>query len=92
MILLVLAGIHVSGLKQILPTSEPQKGPQPPPPPDPEEGILSAARGPEILVPEIPKTFQTVGVVFYGRRSRVEILDCYLKVIHHDWIIPDECY
>ncbi|KAL8789439.1 MAG: hypothetical protein Q9213_001196, partial [Squamulea squamosa] len=30
-------------------------------------------------IPPIPKHFRTVGLVFYGRRSRVEILDCYLK-------------
>lgn len=31
-------------------------------------------------IPAIPENFRTVGLVFYGRRSRVEILDCYLKV------------
>ncbi|KAL8668499.1 MAG: hypothetical protein Q9168_006874 [Polycauliona sp. 1 TL-2023] len=30
-------------------------------------------------VPVIPKDFRTVGLVFYGRRDRVEVLDCYLK-------------
>ena len=47
----------------------------------PYSGHLVATRGPDIVLPEIPKDFQTVAVVFYGRRSRVEILDCYLKVI-----------
>ena len=47
----------------------------------PYSGHLVATRGPDIDLPEIPKDFQTVAVVFYGRRSRVEILDCYLKVI-----------
>lgn len=28
----------------------------------------------------IPKDFRTVGLIFYGRRSRVEILQCYLQV------------
>ena len=32
-------------------------------------------------IPTIPKHFRTVGLVFYGRRSRVEVLDCYLKVL-----------
>jgi hypothetical protein len=41
---------------------------------------LGPHRGPEISVPHIPKDFRTVGLVFYGRRSRVSILDCYLKV------------
>lgn len=31
-------------------------------------------------IPVIPQDFPIVGLVFYGRRSRVEILDCYLKV------------
>ncbi|KAL9014100.1 MAG: hypothetical protein Q9173_001242 [Seirophora scorigena] len=30
-------------------------------------------------IPVIPRDFRMVGLVFYGRRSRVEILDCYLK-------------
>ncbi|KAL8730895.1 MAG: hypothetical protein Q9181_004511 [Wetmoreana brouardii] len=30
-------------------------------------------------IPVISKDFRTVGLVFYGRRSRVEILNCYLK-------------
>ncbi|KAL9043907.1 MAG: hypothetical protein Q9214_002920 [Letrouitia sp. 1 TL-2023] len=30
-------------------------------------------------IPTLPKEFRTVGLVFYGRRSRVEVLDCYLK-------------
>lgn len=33
-------------------------------------------------IPTISKDFRTVALVFYGRRSRVEILDCYLKVGH----------
>ena len=52
----------------------------------PYSGHLIATRGPDIVLPEIPKDFQTVAVVFYGRRSRVEILDCYLKVVHRRWI------
>ena len=31
-------------------------------------------------IPTIPRDFRAVGLVFYGRRSRVEILNCYLKV------------
>ena len=80
-ILLLLAlAAHFSGLNPTLSTSSNE---EPPPPPEPEEGMLGFARGPRIAVPEIPKEFQTVGVVFYGRRSRVEILDCYLKV----WLV-----
>ncbi|KAI4168781.1 MAG: hypothetical protein LQ348_007435 [Seirophora lacunosa] len=30
-------------------------------------------------IPVMPRDFRIVGLVFYGRRSRVEILDCYLK-------------
>ncbi|KAL8699556.1 MAG: hypothetical protein Q9201_005939 [Fulgogasparrea decipioides] len=33
-------------------------------------------------IPVIPKDFRTVGLIFYGRRSRVEILKCYLKACH----------
>lgn len=36
---------------------------------------------PTTPIPVFPERFQTVGLVFYGRRSRVEILDCYLKVL-----------
>ena len=46
----------------------------------PGEASLGLVRGPKIAVPEIPLSFKTVGLIFYGRRSRVEILDCYLKV------------
>ena len=42
---------------------------------------LDPPRMPIGPIPVIPKHFRTVGLVFYGRRSRVEILDCYLKVI-----------
>jgi hypothetical protein len=53
----------------------------PPPPPAADEPLLGAVRGPDtIVIPQIPKRFKTVGMVFYGRKSRVEILDCYLKV------------
>ena len=43
---------------------------------------LGPQRGAEISVPHIPEdfNFRTVGLVFYGRRSRVSILDCYLRV------------
>lgn len=34
----------------------------------------------EIVVPEIPKSFPVKALVFYGRRSRISILDCYLRV------------
>ncbi len=46
----------------------------------PGEASLGLVRGPKIAVPEIPSSFKTIGLIFYGRRSRVEILDCYLKV------------
>jgi len=53
----------------------------PPPPPAADESLLGEVRGPDtIVIPQIPKNFKTVGLVFYGRKSRVEILDCYLKV------------
>ena len=38
---------------------------------------------PDAALSEVPRAFETVAVVFYGRRSRVEILDCYLKVHCH---------
>ena len=50
---------------------------------DPREAddpLLGTNRGPDIHVPEIPETFETIAVVFYGRKTRTEILDCYLKV------------
>ncbi|KAL9575914.1 MAG: hypothetical protein Q9212_007567 [Teloschistes hypoglaucus] len=31
------------------------------------------------LIPVIPQDFRVVGLVFYGRRSRVSILHCYLQ-------------
>ncbi|KAL8681910.1 MAG: hypothetical protein Q9186_001996 [Xanthomendoza sp. 1 TL-2023] len=40
---------------------------------------LSHLQQPSAPIPIIPKDFRTVGLVFYGRRSRVEILNCYLK-------------
>ena len=46
----------------------------------PGEASMGLVRGPKIAIPTIPSTFKTVGLIFYGRRSRVEILDCYLKV------------
>ena len=47
---------------------------------EPGEASLGRVRGPGIKIPKIPSTFKTVGLIFYGRRSRAEILDCYLKV------------
>ena len=82
-VLLLVLTVYFSGVNRILPM--PGKEEPPPPPPEPEEGMLGFARGPRIAVPEIPKEFQTIGVVFYGRRSRVEILDCYLKVVRLGW-------
>jgi len=53
----------------------------PPPPPAADEPLLGEVRGPDtIVIPHIPQKFKTVGLVFFGRKSRVEILDCYLKV------------
>ena len=34
----------------------------------------------QILIPTIPQKFPVKALVFYGRRSRVSILDCYLRV------------
>ena len=82
-VLLLVLVVYFSGVNRILPIPESEE--PPPPPPEPEEGMLGFARGPRIVVPEIPEEFQTVGVVFYGRRSRVEILDCYLKVVRCGW-------
>jgi len=64
--ILLIVGIHFSGLRRTLPTPR----------------LLGVAREPEIFIPALPKDFQTVGVVFYGRRSSVEILDCYLRVFY----------
>ena len=47
---------------------------------EPGEASLGLVRGPKITIPHIPSAFKTVGLIFYGRRSRVEILNCYLKV------------
>ena len=41
---------------------------------------LHKLRGPLAAVPVIPEKFPVVGLVFYGRRSRVEVLQCYLLV------------
>lgn len=81
-ILLLATGIYFSAAKRVFRAENVDDGP-PPPPPEPVEGMLGSARGPEIIVPEISSDFETVGVVFYGRRSRVEILDCYLKVFRN---------
>ncbi|KAL8717323.1 MAG: hypothetical protein Q9225_005415 [Loekoesia sp. 1 TL-2023] len=40
---------------------------------------LGHLQQPTAPIPVIPKDFPIIGLVFYGRRSRVEILDCYLK-------------
>ena len=48
------------------------------------EHRLDHPRAPTKPIPVIPENFHTVGLVFYGRRSRVEILDCYLKVFGED--------
>ncbi|KAL8910631.1 MAG: hypothetical protein Q9171_004086 [Xanthocarpia ochracea] len=46
---------------------------------------------PVATIPVIPKHFRTVGLVFYGRRSRVEILQCYLKQnLKHNGGLLDE--
>jgi len=115
--LLVLAALHVSGIKRMtfsnyngdntlpddydsaaaekLDSSYPPATPEldtlsppaddkldpPPPPPAADEPLLGEVRGPDtIVIPHIPQNFKTVGLVFFGRKSRVEILDCYLKV------------
>lgn len=104
--LLVLAALHVSGIKRMTfsnyngdntlpddydsaaaekldspsPPATPELDP-PPPPPAADEPLLGQIRGPDtIVIPHIPQIFKTVGLVFFGRKSRVEILDCYLKV------------
>lgn len=74
---LLLAALHVSGVKRLpIPSSEPAQNDDP----QEEDPLLGTNRGPDIHYPEIPKTFETIAVVFFGRRTRVEILDCYLKV------------
>ena len=79
--LLGFVTLHVSSTRHILdnevldqevPNSE---GPPLPP-------LLGNTRGSDTVVPELPQDFKVVGLVFFGRRSRVEILDCYLKVCH----------
>ncbi|KAL8753661.1 MAG: hypothetical protein Q9184_005358, partial [Pyrenodesmia sp. 2 TL-2023] len=40
---------------------------------------LEHLQQPSAPIPVIPAEFRVVGLVFYGRRSRVEILHCYLK-------------
>ncbi|KAI4226058.1 MAG: hypothetical protein L6R36_003462 [Xanthoria steineri] len=40
---------------------------------------LDHLQRPSAPIPVIPGEFRTVGLVFYGRRSRVEILQCYLQ-------------
>lgn len=104
--LLVLAALHVSGIKRMTfphyngdntlpdkydsaavekldppsPPAAPELDP-PPSPPAADEPLLGEVHGPDsIVIPEIPKKSKTVGMVFYGRKSHVEILDCYLKV------------
>lgn len=64
-VILLITGIHFHDLKRTLSTPS----------------LSDVAGGSEISPPEVPKDFQTVGVVFYGRRSSVEILECYLRVI-----------
>ncbi|KAL8688437.1 MAG: hypothetical protein Q9218_005656, partial [Villophora microphyllina] len=32
-----------------------------------------------LSIPVIPRGFRVVGLVFYGRRSRIEVLNCYLQ-------------
>lgn len=103
--LLVLAALHVSGIKRMtfsdyngdntlpddsdsapaekLDPSSPPTAPEldAPPPPAADEPLLGVVRGPDtIVIPQIPPKFKTVALVFFGRKSRVEILDCYLKV------------
>ena len=41
----------------------------------------------QVVVPEIPKAFPVKALVFYGRRSRVSILDCYLRVRHYTFFL-----
>lgn len=92
--LLVFAALHVSGIKRFSlskyngDNASPDETdpaavekPDPPSPPAADEPLLGEVRGPDtIVVPQIPQNFTTVGMVFFGRKSRVEILDCYLKV------------
>ena len=75
---LLLGILHVTGVKRLpLPSKAPETNEDPKEADDP---LLGTSRGPDIHVPDIPETFETIAVVFYGRKSRTEILDCYLKV------------
>ena len=75
---LLLGVLHVSGVKRLpIPSAPPAPNDDPEKEEDP---MLGTNRGPEIHFPKIPETFETIAVVFYGRKDRVEILDCYLKV------------
>lgn len=74
---LLLGILHVSGVKR-----QPISNPAPAKNDNPSslDPLLGKNHGPEIHYPKIPEKFEVIAVVFYGRRTRVEILDCYLKV------------
>lgn len=67
------------GLKPLSPPAVEKLNPSPPLAAD--EPLLGEARGQDtIVISETPEKLKAVGMVFYDRKSRVEILDCYLKV------------
>jgi hypothetical protein len=63
----------------VLPWSSKKLNPSPPLAAD--EPLLAEARGQDtIVISETPEKIKAVGMVFYHRKSQVEILDRYLKV------------
>jgi hypothetical protein len=48
----------------------------------PSQQQTKVPEAPQVSKPAHPK-IKVVGLVFYGRRDRVEILNCYLKVEFH---------
>ena len=60
--LLLLAAVHLSGVKRI---NLPHNESDPSSSPAPGEPLLGVVRGPDIVIPQIPKDFKTVGMVFF---------------------------
>ena len=70
-----------------LPFHEDDSWPPPFPPPEEKPGVLQDEEnpngfqeGPEVVALTVPLGVRIIGLVFYGRRALIEILDCYLKV------------
>jgi hypothetical protein len=70
-----------------LPFHEDESWPPPFPPPEEKPGVFQDEEnpngfqeGPEVVALTVPPGVRVIGLVFYGRRALVEVLDCYLKV------------